>query len=94
MLGSSSSPDNDVHRYVIIWKLIDCIRMFLSTYKTFLQLSFSTQSMLYLQRCLRFLLVSCLAYSSTLKMEAVCSSETSVDVYRTRWRYIQDDNIL
>jgi hypothetical protein len=27
-----------------------------------------------------FLLVSCLAYYSTLKMEAVCSSETSVNI--------------
>jgi hypothetical protein len=26
-------------------------------------------------------LVYCLAYSSTLKMEAICSSETSVDLY-------------
>jgi hypothetical protein len=26
-----------------------------------------------------FMLVSCLAYSLTLKMEATCSSETSVD---------------
>jgi hypothetical protein len=26
-----------------------------------------------------FMLISCLVYSSTLKMEATCSSETSVD---------------
>jgi hypothetical protein len=30
-----------------------------------------------------FILVSCLAYSSTLKMEVVCSSETSVEFQRT-----------
>jgi hypothetical protein len=30
-----------------------------------------------------FTLVSCLAYSSTLKMEAICSSETPVDFQRT-----------
>jgi hypothetical protein len=35
-----------------------------------------------------FTLVSCLAYSSTLKMEATCPSETSVDFQRTTWRYI------
>jgi hypothetical protein len=29
------------------------------------------------------MLVSCLAYSSTLKMEAKCSSETSVEFQRT-----------
>jgi hypothetical protein len=33
------------------------------------------------------LLVSCLAYSSTLKIEAIRSSETSVDFYRTTTRY-------
>jgi hypothetical protein len=31
-----------------------------------------------------FMLVSCLAYSSNLKMEAICS----VDTQRTTWRYI------
>jgi hypothetical protein len=32
--------------------------------------------------------VSCLAYSSTLKMQATCSSEMSVDIQRTTWHYI------
>jgi hypothetical protein len=35
-------------------------------------------------------LVSCLAYS-TLKMEAICSSETSIDFQRTTRRYIPED---
>jgi hypothetical protein len=39
-------------------------------------------------------LVSCLAYYSTLKMRAVCSSEISVDFYCTTWRYITEDKIL
>jgi hypothetical protein len=39
-----------------------------------------------------FMLVSCLAYSSTLKIEATCSSETWVDCQRTSWRYIPEDN--
>jgi hypothetical protein len=39
-----------------------------------------------------FKLVSCLAYSSTLKTET-CSSETSVDFQRT-WRYNPDDITL
>jgi hypothetical protein len=34
-----------------------------------------------------FRLLSCSAYSSTLKMEAICSSETSVDIQRTTRRY-------
>jgi hypothetical protein len=39
-------------------------------------------------------LVSCLAYSSTLKMEATCSSETSVDFQRTTRRYIPEVRTL
>jgi hypothetical protein len=39
-------------------------------------------------------LVSCLVYSSTLKMEATCSSETSVDLQWTTRRYIPEDRTL
>jgi hypothetical protein len=42
---------------------------------------------------LAFTLVSCLAYSSNHKMEAACSSETSVDFQRISRRYIPE-NIL
>jgi hypothetical protein len=38
-----------------------------------------------------FALVSCFVYSSTFKMEAICSSETSVDFKRTTRRYILED---
>jgi hypothetical protein len=41
-----------------------------------------------------FMLVSCLAYSSTLKMEATCSSETSVDFQRTTVRCIPEDKLF
>jgi hypothetical protein len=37
------------------------------------------------------MLVSCLAYSLTLKMEAACSSEMSVDFQRTTRRDIPED---
>jgi hypothetical protein len=41
-----------------------------------------------------FHLVFCLTYSLTLKMEAICVSETSV-IYRwTTWRYILEGRIL
>jgi hypothetical protein len=40
-----------------------------------------------------FTLVYCLAYCSTLKMEAICSSETSGDFQRTTRRYIPEDSI-
>jgi hypothetical protein len=40
-----------------------------------------------------FTVVSCSVYSSTLKMEATCSSETSVDFQRDIRRYISKDNI-
>jgi hypothetical protein len=39
-------------------------------------------------------LVSCLAYSSTLKMEAILSSETSVEFYQTARRYASKDRSL
>jgi hypothetical protein len=38
--------------------------------------------------------VSCLAYSSTLKMEETCSSETLVDFKQTTRRYIAEDRIF
>jgi hypothetical protein len=41
-----------------------------------------------------FMLISCLAYPSTLKMEVTCSTETSVDFQRTTWRYIPEDRTL
>jgi hypothetical protein len=41
-----------------------------------------------------FMLVSCKAYYSTLEMEAICSSETSVDFQRATLRYIPEDSAL
>jgi hypothetical protein len=41
-----------------------------------------------------FTLVSCSANSSTLKMEAIRSSETSVDFQQTTRRYIPEDSTL
>jgi hypothetical protein len=41
-----------------------------------------------------FTLVSCSPYFSTLKMEAIFSSETSVDTPRTTRRYIPEDGTL
>jgi hypothetical protein len=37
------------------------------------------------------MLISCLAYSSTMKMEATCYSETLVDFQRKTRRYIPED---
>jgi hypothetical protein len=41
-----------------------------------------------------FMLVSCLTYSSTLKMAATCSSKKSVAVQRTTRRYIPEDKVF
>jgi hypothetical protein len=41
-----------------------------------------------------FALVSCSTYSSTLKMEAICYSETSVDFRQTTRRYIPENSTL
>jgi hypothetical protein len=38
-----------------------------------------------------FMPISSLAYSSTLKMDAICSSETSIDFQQTTWCYIFED---
>jgi hypothetical protein len=42
----------------------------------------------------RFVLVSCLAYSSTLKIEAIFSSGTLLDCRQTARRYITRNRIL
>jgi hypothetical protein len=41
-----------------------------------------------------FVLVSCLAYSSIMKMEDTCSSETSIDFQLTTRRYIPEARTL
>jgi hypothetical protein len=41
-----------------------------------------------------FMLVSCLAYSSTWKTETTCSSETSINSRRTGRCYISEDRIF
>jgi hypothetical protein len=41
-----------------------------------------------------FMLVSCLAYSSTLKVEAISYYETSVDFHRTSLCHIPEDRTL
>jgi hypothetical protein len=37
------------------------------------------------------MLVSCLAYCYTVKMETTCAYETYINLHRTTRRYIQDD---
>jgi hypothetical protein len=59
------------------------------TKKFFQQISF-VQALL--ATC--FTLVSCLAYSSTLMMEATCFPETSTDFQRITLRYIPEDRTL
>jgi hypothetical protein len=41
-----------------------------------------------------FMLVSCLAYSSNMKMQAIRSSETPANIHLTTWRYIPQDRSL
>jgi hypothetical protein len=41
-----------------------------------------------------FMLVSCLAYSSTVTVEAKYSSEIPVDFQRATWRYIPEERTL
>jgi hypothetical protein len=37
---------------------------------------------------------SCLVYSSTVKVEAICSFETSINFQRTAQRYIPEDRTI
>jgi hypothetical protein len=41
-----------------------------------------------------FMLVSCLAYFSTLKMKATSSTKTLVDFEETTWHFIPEDRTL
>jgi hypothetical protein len=41
-----------------------------------------------------FILISCFEYSSIMKSEATCSSETSVVIRRITWRYVPRDKTL
>jgi hypothetical protein len=41
-----------------------------------------------------FMVISFMAYSLTLKMEALHSSKTSVNFYWTAWHYFPKDSIL
>jgi hypothetical protein len=41
-----------------------------------------------------FTLVSCSAYSSTMKTEAICPFESSVDIRQTTRHYIPEDSTL
>jgi hypothetical protein len=88
----------------IFWGIMLCSplkidRRFGGTYRLFLQGRRISQrgnqnvvNVALLATC--FTLLSCLSYSSTLKMEALCSSETSIEFQRTTWRYIREERTL
>jgi hypothetical protein len=42
--------------------------------------------------CHQLHLIFCLAYSSALKMDVICSSEMLVDFYETTWCHISEDS--
>jgi hypothetical protein len=48
----------------------------------------------HLHRAVCFLLISCFAYSFTLKIEKVCCCETSVDFYRSTRHYIAKESTI
>jgi hypothetical protein len=89
-----------VMKSTIFWDITPCIplsvrRRFGGTYRLHLQgrnHKLSKKPAVRAEFCLPpgFTLVSCSAYSSTLKMMATSSSETSVDFQRTTWRYIPE----
>jgi hypothetical protein len=76
-------------RRVVLWDITSCSPLKVNQH-------FGRTWCLHLQALLAtcFKLVSCSAYSWTLKMEATCSSETSVDFQRTTHRYIPEHRTL
>jgi hypothetical protein len=60
----------------------------------YFHVSVSYRMWTYVMLCLppAFTLISSSVHSSTLKMEAICSSETSFDFQRITRRYIPEDN--
>jgi hypothetical protein len=88
-----------VMKSTILWDITPCSplkvsRHFGGTYRLHLQSRRISRGRNQHQVAPTFTLVSCSAYSSTLKMEAICSSETSVYFQRTTRRYIPDDSTL
>jgi hypothetical protein len=86
----------------LFWDITPCIllkviRRFGGTYRLYLQgrtisrARNQRESRWQAERASR---LRCSAYSSTLKMEAICSSETSIDFQRTARRYIPEDSTL
>jgi hypothetical protein len=88
-----------VVKSTIFWVIALCTplkvnRRFGGTYRLHLQGGRISQARNHLCFPPAFILVSCFAYFSTLKMEATCASETSVDFQRTTRRYIPEDSTL
>jgi hypothetical protein len=94
-MPKSISYDNfSLLKSIIFWDLTPCSplnvnRRFGGTYRLHLQGRKISSACHLLSRCF-----FCSTYSSTLKMEAICSSETSVDSQRTKRRYIPEDSTL
>jgi hypothetical protein len=88
-----------IKKSTIFWDIMPCSllkvnRRFGRTYRLHLQGRRIRQAREELCLPYAFTVLSCSAYSSTLKMEAICSSETSVGFQRTTWRYIPEDSTL
>jgi hypothetical protein len=76
-----------IHSVVCLLQLHSCIQHVID----FL-LNTTETSSAWLATC--FTLVSCFVYSSTLKLEATCSSEMSSEFQQTTWHYIPEDRIV
>jgi hypothetical protein len=91
--------------YYIVWGIMSCSPLkvnqhFGGTYRLHLQGRRIRQARNQREsRCFAslppaFTLVSSSAHCSTLKMEAICSSEKSVDFQQTTWHYIPEHSTL
>jgi hypothetical protein len=75
---------SDFMKSFILWNTSTSI-----TWRSLLKVSRGFGATCLLATC--FMLSYCLPYSSTLKMQATSSSETSVSFKRTTWRYVPQD---
>jgi hypothetical protein len=93
LLGKPLQSQNNM-KSTILWDIMSCSPLnvnwlFRRTYR--LHLQGRRISRAWLAICFH---VSCSAYSSTLKIESICSSESTVDIQRTTQHYIPEDRTL
>jgi hypothetical protein len=88
-------PSSAIQRRAVWWKSADVSQAHITLLSCkFLHILQPTCPVLSARGFICFRLVSCVVYMSKLKMEAICTSVTSVDIYQTTRHYIPQDTFL